>query len=105
MLLVALDDANYLLYENEINRVLYPLLRSHEAYPGFRTGVVAIVSDMSVSLQNEVDARVASVFRPTEVYPPYSEDEVRGILEERIFQGLTRMSSGPGCWMSWWNRR
>jgi len=97
VLLVALDDANYLLYENEINRVLYPLLRSHEAYPGFRTGVVAIVSDMSVSLQSEVDARVASVFRPTEIYfPPYSEDEVRGILEERIFQGLYPNVLRPG---------
>ncbi|KLK89293.1 cell division control protein 6 [Methanoculleus sediminis] len=89
VLLVALDDANYLLYENEINQVLYPLLRSHEAYPGVRIGVVAIVSDMSVTLQTEVDARVASVFRPTEIYfPPYSEEEVHGILEERVLQGL-----------------
>jgi len=89
VLLVALDDANYLLYENEINQVLYPLLRSHEAYPGVRTGVIAIVSDMSVTLQSEVDARVASVFRPTEIYfPPYSEEEVHGILEERVLQGL-----------------
>ena len=89
VLLVGLDDANYLLYNNEINDVLYPLLRSHEAYPGVRIGVVAIVSDMSVSLQTEVDARVASVFRPTEIYfPPYSEEEVQGILEERVLQGL-----------------
>jgi len=89
VLLVALDDANYLLYENEINQVLYSLLRSHEAYPGVRIGVIAIVSDMSVTLQNEVDARVASVFRPTEIYfPPYSEEEVHGILEERVLQGL-----------------
>jgi cell division control protein 6 len=89
VLLVALDDANYLLYENEINQVLYPLLRSHEAYPGVRIGVVAIVSDMSVTLQSEVDARVASVFRPTEVYfPPYSGEEVHDILEERVLQGL-----------------
>ncbi|MDD4568072.1 MAG: ORC1-type DNA replication protein [Methanoculleus chikugoensis] len=89
VLLVALDDANYLLYENEINQVLYPLLRSHEAYPGVRIGVVAIVSDMSVTLQTEVDARVASVFRPTEIYfPPYSAEEIHGILEERVLQGL-----------------
>ena len=89
VLLVALDDANYLLYENEINQVLYPLLRSHEAYPGVRIGVIAIVSDMSVNLQSEVDARVASVFRPTEVYfPPYSGEEVHSILEERVLQGF-----------------
>ncbi|HTY51820.1 MAG TPA: ORC1-type DNA replication protein [Methanomicrobiales archaeon] len=89
VLLVCLDDANYLLYENEMNRVLYTLLRSHEAYPGTRIGVFLIISDMTVDLVQAVDARVASVFRPTEVYfPPYKEDEVAGILRDRVNQGL-----------------
>lgn len=89
VLLVALDDANYLLYENEINRVLYALLRSHESYPGTRIGVIAIISDMNVDLSREVDPRVASVFRPTDIYfPPYSVDEVRHILTERVMTGL-----------------
>ncbi len=89
VLVVALDDANYLLYENEINRVLYALLRSHEAYPGTRIGVVTIISDMSVDLLSEVDSRVASVFRPTEIYfPPYGSEEVQTILQERVMQGL-----------------
>jgi cell division control protein 6 len=89
VLLVALDDANYLLYENEINRVLYTLLRSHEAYPGTRIGVIAIISDMNVDLLREVDPRVASVFRPTDIYfPPYSADEARQILTERVMTGL-----------------
>jgi cell division control protein 6 len=89
VLLVALDDANYLLYENEINRVLYALLRAHESYPGTRIGVITIISDLSVDLSREVDPRVASVFRPTEIYfPPYSADEVRDILTERVLTGL-----------------
>ncbi|MGA2933689.1 MAG: ORC1-type DNA replication protein [Methanomicrobiales archaeon] len=89
VLLVCLDDANYLLYENEMNRVLYTLLRSHEAYPGTRIGVILIISDMNVDLIQAVDARVASVFRPTEVYfPPYKEEEVSGILRDRVNQGL-----------------
>lgn len=89
VLLVALDDANYLLYENEINRVLYALLRAHESYPGTRIGVITIISDLSVDLSREVDPRVASVFRPTEIYfPPYSADEVRHILTERVLTGL-----------------
>jgi cell division control protein 6 len=89
VLLVCLDDANYLLYENEMNRVLYTLLRSHEAYPGTRIGVVLIISDMTVDLVQAVDPRVASVFRPTEVYfPPYREEEVAGILRDRVNQGL-----------------
>lgn len=93
VLLVALDDANYLLYENEINKVLYTLLRSHEAYPGTRVGVIVIVSDMDVDMGKEVDARVSSVFRPTEIYfPPYTIDESRTIIGERVMQGLY-----PGC--------
>ena len=89
VLLVALDDANYLLYENEMNRVLYTLLRSHEAYPGTRIGVILIISDMTVDLVQAVDARVVSVFRPTEVYfPPYKDEEVAGILRDRVNQGL-----------------
>ena len=89
VLLVALDDANYLLYENEMNRVLYTLLRSHEAYSGTRVGVITILSDMAVDLVQEVDPRVASVFRPTEIYfPPYSQEEVHGILQERVLQGM-----------------
>ena len=93
VLLVCLDDANYLLYENEMNRVLYSLLRSHEAYPGTRIGVIVIISDMDVDLSRAVDARVSSVFRPSEIYfPPYSSEEVRHIMQERVMQGLY-----PGC--------
>lgn len=40
-----------------------------------------------------MDARVSSVFRPTEIYfPPYSEEEAGGIIKERVMQGLY-----PGC--------
>jgi cell division control protein 6 len=89
VLLVALDDANYLLYENEINKVLYTLLRAHEAYEGIRVGVIVIISDLDVDLPRAVDARVASVFRPTEIYfPPYEEGEIREIIQVRVMQGL-----------------
>jgi cell division control protein 6 len=89
VLLVALDDANYLLYENEINKVLYTLLRAHEAYEGIRIGVIVIISDLDVDLPRAVDARVASVFRPTEIYfPPYEEGEIREIIQVRVMQGL-----------------
>ena len=89
VLIVALDDANYLLYENEINKVLYTLLRSHEAYEGTRIGVIVIISDMDVDLSRAVDARVTSVFRPAEIYfPPYGDAEVQEIMKVRVMQGL-----------------
>jgi len=89
LLLVALDDANYLLYENEINKVLYTLLRAHESYEKVRIGVIVIVSDLDIDFNKAVDARVLSVFRPTEIYfPPYADAEIREIMEARIQQGL-----------------
>ncbi|HVP96635.1 ORC1-type DNA replication protein [Methanoregula sp.] len=89
VLLVALDDANYLLYENELNTVLYTLLRAHESYEGVRIGVIVIISDPDVDLSRAVDARVSSVFRPTEIYfPPYGNEEVREIMTARVMQGF-----------------
>ena len=89
VLLVCLDDANYLMYENEINKVLYTLLRAHESYPGTKIGVITVISDMSVDLMKTVDARVASVFQPTDIYfPPYDEDEIKEILRQRVKQGF-----------------
>ena len=89
VLLICLDDANYLLYENEINNVLYPLLRSYESFEGTRIGVILILSDMAVDFSKAVDARVSSVLCPTDIYfPPYSEEEVRTIINERVMQGL-----------------
>jgi len=89
VLLICLDDANYLLYENEINNVLYPLLRSYESFEGTRIGVILILSDMAVDLSRSIDARVSSVLCPTDVYfPPYSEEEVRTIIGERVMQGF-----------------
>ncbi len=93
VLVVALDDANYLLYENQLNSVLYTLLRSHESYPGTRISVILILSDLDIDISREIDARVASVFVPAEIYfPPYNDDEIRNILHERVLQGLY-----PGC--------
>jgi archaeal cell division control protein 6 len=89
VLLICLDDANYLLYENEINNVLYPLLRSYESFEGTRIGVILILSDMDVDLSRSIDARVSSVLCPTDIYfPPYSEEEVRTIISERVIQGF-----------------
>ena len=89
VLVVALDDANYLLYENELNRVLYSLLRTHEVYPGTKIGVIVILSDLSVNLAERLDARAHSIFRPGEVYfSPYTSAEVEEILDARARQGF-----------------
>ncbi|PWB54551.1 MAG: cell division control protein 6 [Candidatus Methanoperedenaceae archaeon] len=87
VLLVALDDMNYLFYENEVDGILYSLLRAHETHPGARMGVIAILSDTGVP--HLLDPKVESVFLPEEIkFPQYTFDEIRDILSNRIRQGF-----------------
>ncbi|UIO99858.1 ORC1-type DNA replication protein [Halobaculum sp. CBA1158] len=89
VLVVALDDVNYLFYENEASDTLYSLLRAHEAHAGAKIGVICVSSDLSLSVIEELDSRVQSVFRPEEVYfPKYDVDEVVDILRERAKRGF-----------------
>ena len=87
VIVVALDDVNYLFPEREVDRVLYTLLRAHETFPGFRAGVIAILSEPALSYI--FDPRVGSVFQAEEVsFPLYSIEEIRDILGRRVHLGF-----------------
>ena len=89
VLVVALDDVNYLFYENEASDTLYSLLRAHEAHSGAKIGVIIVSSDLSLDAIDELDGRVQSVFRPEEVYfPVYDATEIYDILTERAARGF-----------------
>ena len=89
VLVVALDDVNYLFYENEASDTLYSLLRAHEEYPGAKIGVIVVSSDPSLDVIDELDSRVQSVFRPEDVYfPVYDQPEIVDILAERVTRGF-----------------
>jgi cell division control protein 6 len=89
VLVVALDDVNYLFYENEASDALYSLLRAHEAHSGARIGVIIVSSDLALDIVDELDSRVQSVFRPEEVYfPTYDVEEIVDILRERAERGF-----------------
>ncbi len=89
VLIVALDDVNYLFYENEASDTLYSLLRAHEEHAGAKIGVVIVSSDPALEPIDELDTRVQSVFRPEDVYfPVYGQGEVADILRERVERGF-----------------
>ena len=89
VLVVALDDINYLFYENEAGDTLYSLLRAHEVHSGAKIGVIVVSSDLSLDVIDDLDGRVQSVFRPEEIYfPRYSTDEIASILRERVKRGF-----------------
>ena len=89
VLVVALDDVNYLFYENEASDTLYSLLRAHEAHSGAKIGVIVVSSDLGLDVVEDLDGRVRSVFRPEEVYfPVYDAEEIYDILLERAKRGF-----------------
>ena len=88
-LVVALDDVNYLFYENEASDTLYSLLRAHEAHAGAKIGVIVVSSDLGLNVVDDLDGRVQSVFRPEEVYfPVYDATAIVEILRERVDRGF-----------------
>jgi cell division control protein 6 len=89
VLVVCLDDADALLPDGVLNEVLAAILRLHESYPGVRTGVWMTVSCPALDLLRDLDRPTFSVLCPNEVlFPPYTADEVRGIIGERVLVGL-----------------
>jgi len=89
VLVVALDDVNYLFYESAASETLYSLLRAHEEQGGAKIGVIVISSDLDLDMIEALDGRVQSVFRPEEVYfPKYDEPEIAEILRERVTRGF-----------------
>ena len=96
VLVVALDDVNYLYYDNEASDALYSLLRAHEEYPGAKIGVMVVSSDPDLQVLGELDNRVQSVFHPEEVYfPVYDQPEIADILQERVDRGFYRDAVPP----------
>ena len=87
ILIVALDDINYLFHEKEADNVLYSLLRAYETHPGTKIGVIAILSDDSLSYV--FDPKVGSIFLPEEIlFPRYAWDELKSILSDRAKLGF-----------------
>ncbi|TAJ43610.1 ORC1-type DNA replication protein [Methanofollis fontis] len=89
VLVVGLDDANYLAPKGVLNEVLARILRLHESYPGARTGVVMTDSSTDTDLSRVLDRATYSVLCPNEVaFHPYTAEEVRGILGDRLQVGV-----------------
>lgn len=89
VLVVCLDDANWLLPNSMLDIVLGPLLRMHEVWPTVHTGVFLTLSSPETDLSRALDPATRSVLQASEVFfPPYTADEVRGILADRVRAGL-----------------
>lgn len=86
-LVVAFDDVNYLFQSKNANKVFYDILRAYEEFPGVRTGIFAILSDLEFRFQ--LDKNVNTVFIPQDiVFQPYTYSEIFSILFDRAKSGF-----------------
>lgn len=86
-LVVALDDINHLFYTKNANQILYDILRAYEVFPGVKTGVFAIISD--IEFRYMLDKNVSSIFIPQEIiFEPYTWHDIRDILHDRVKVGF-----------------
>jgi len=86
-LVIALDDINYLFQSKNANKVVYDILRAYEEYPGVRTSIFAILSDLE--FKYAFDKNVNTVFIPQEInFPLYTYTEIENILRDRVKAGF-----------------
>ena len=86
-LIVALDDVDYLFQSQNANKVFYDILRAYEEFPGVRTGIFAILSDLE--FRYALDKNVNTVFIPQDiVFQPYTYTEIFSILSDRAKAGF-----------------
>lgn len=86
-LVIAFDDINYLFQSKNANKVVYDVLRAYEEYPGVRTSIFTILSDLE--FKYAFDKNVNTVFIPQEInFPPYSYTEIENILRDRAKAGF-----------------
>ena len=87
VLVIAFDDINYLFQSNNANKVVYDILRAYEEFPGVKTSIFAILSDLE--FKYSFDKNVNTVFIPQEInFPPYSYSEIEEILIDRVKAGF-----------------
>ncbi len=86
-LVIAFDDINYLFQTNHANKVVYDILRAYEEYPGVKTSIFAILSDLE--FKYAFDKNVNTVFIPQEItFPLYTYSEIEDILRDRAKAGF-----------------
>lgn len=86
-LIVAFDDINYLFQSKNANKVVYDILRAYEEYPGVKTSIFAILSDLE--FKYAFDKNVNTVFIPQEImFPLYTYSEIEAILKDRANAGF-----------------
>lgn len=86
ILLIALDDVNYILKDKKVQKIFYELLRAYETFQ-VKIGVFPILT--SLEFRYKFDKDIRTIFIPQEIiFPHYTLEETYAILKERAGIGF-----------------
>ena len=86
VLIVALDDYDAIKNNNELNKVLYTLLRAHETYHEVKISIITITKPQKHIILN---LNISTIFLPMNIYfPTYTRSQIKDILKQRIELGF-----------------
>ena len=79
------SSCNIIVYS--ANKIFYDVLRAYEEYPGVKTAIFSILSDLE--FRYAFDKNVNTVFIPQEInFPLYTYSETESILRDRVIAGF-----------------
>jgi len=88
ILIIALDDYNLIQTNEELNSLLYKLLRAHEKYDNIKISVFLISNNEEFFAFNPT---ISTVFDPISIYfDPYTHSQTYDILKQRCQAGFIK---------------
>ena len=88
ILILCLDEINYLHTDQQRNEIIGNLLRLHLTHPYVRIAIIVIANDPRYEIEEALDASTRSLFSYNDIlYEPYSEAEMASILHDRARMG------------------
>ncbi|RQD82424.1 MAG: cell division control protein 6, partial [Methanocalculus sp. MSAO_Arc2] len=89
VILVCLDNVEYLIYNKTINEILHLLLRMYQSHPDCRIGVILVTNVIDLDLSKSLDQSVLSSLSADDIpFPPYAAEEIHKILLKRVNQAV-----------------
>jgi len=88
ILIIALDDINYLLNNKKGQELFHELIRAYEIF-NVKIGIYPLLT--SLEFRYNFDKNINSLFIPQEIlFPHYTEDEIYTILKKRADLGFQK---------------
>jgi cell division control protein 6 len=88
ILIIALDDINYLFHDNKGQELFHELIKAYETFD-VKIGIYPIIT--GIEFRYSLDKNIRTMFIPQEIlFPHYTQEEIYHILKKRACIGFQK---------------